>query len=68
MSAVIRHLQIENVKRIKALKITPAGSTVKITGKNDQGKSSVLDSIDYAFCGKICDQPIREGQARPNLP
>lgn len=67
MSAVIRHLQIENVKRIKALKITPAGSTVKITGKNDQGKSSVLDSIDYAFCGKICDQPIREGQARGRI-
>ena len=67
MSAVIRHLQIENVKRIKALKITPAGSVVKITGRNDQGKSSILDSIDYAFCGKVCDQPIREGQARGRI-
>lgn len=64
MSATIIELQVENIKRLKAIRITPKGSTVKITGKNDQGKTSALDSIDYAFRGEkeICDEPIRQGQ------
>lgn len=64
MSATIIELQVENIKRLKAIQITPKGSTVKITGKNDQGKTSALDSIDYAFRGEkeICDEPIRQGQ------
>ena len=64
MSATIIELQAENIKRIRAIKIVPKGSTVVITGKNDQGKSSVLDSIDYAFRGKdsICDEPLRLGE------
>ena len=44
----INKLEIENVKRVKAVKIepTPAGLTV-VGGKNNQGKTSVLDSIAW---------------------
>lgn len=48
----INSLEIENLKRIKAVKIEPAanGLTV-IGGKNGQGKTSVLDSIAWALGG-----------------
>lgn len=59
----IIRLEASNVKRLSAVKITPEGRVVKITGKNDQGKSSVLDSIWYALGGgeAIEDDPIRGG-------
>lgn len=48
----INKLEIENVKRIKAVKIEPSstGLTV-IGGNNNQGKTSVLDSIAWALGG-----------------
>lgn len=48
----INRLEIENVKRIKALALTPTenGLTV-IGGKNRQGKTSVLDAIAWALGG-----------------
>ncbi len=48
----INKLEIENVKRIKAVKIEPSanGLTV-IGGKNNQGKTSVLDAIAWALGG-----------------
>lgn len=51
-SMKINKLEIENVKRVKAVKIepTPNGLTV-IGGKNRQGKTSVLDSIAWALGG-----------------
>ena len=53
MSIKINKLEIENVKRIKAVKIEPTsnGLTV-IGGKNKQGKTSVLDSIAWALGGE----------------
>jgi predicted ATP-dependent endonuclease of OLD family len=52
MSMKINRLEIENVKRIKAVKIEPTknGLTV-IGGKNNQGKTSVLDAIAWALGG-----------------
>ena len=38
-------LTAENFKRLEAVEITPDGNTVLISGRNGQGKSSVLDSI-----------------------
>ena len=48
----INKLEIENVKRVKAVKIEPSatGLTV-IGGNNNQGKTSVLDSIAWALGG-----------------
>uniref|UniRef100_A0AAU8B0F5 Endonuclease GajA/Old nuclease/RecF-like AAA domain-containing protein n=1 Tax=Dulem virus 35 TaxID=3145753 RepID=A0AAU8B0F5_9CAUD len=64
----INRLEIENVKRVKAVKIEPAanGLTV-IGGNNNQGKTSVLDSIAWALGGDRYrpSQAQREGSAIP---
>jgi DNA repair exonuclease SbcCD ATPase subunit len=59
----IIRLSAKNVKRLKAVEITPDGNMVVIGGKNGQGKSSVLDAIAYALGGKdvICREPVRRG-------
>lgn len=60
----IVRLQMENIKKIKAVEIKPDGNMVVLTGKNGSGKSSVLDAISWAFEGvaKIQNKPIRHGQ------
>lgn len=52
MSVKINTLELENVKRIKAVRFEPTknGLTV-IGGRNGQGKTSVLDSIAWALGG-----------------
>ena len=49
----INKLEIENVKRIKAVKLEPTASGLTIVGgNNNQGKTSVLDSIAWALGGE----------------
>ncbi len=43
----------ENIKKLKVVEITPKGNIVRITGKNEAGKSSVLDAIEMALKGKM---------------
>lgn len=52
MAMKIAELQIENVKRVKAVKLEPSenGLTI-IGGDNAQGKTSVLDAIVWALGG-----------------
>lgn len=59
----IIELRAENIKRLTAVQIRPDGRVVKISGKNDAGKSSVLDSIWMALGGAeaIPADPIHEG-------
>lgn len=62
-------LEASNVKRLRAVTITPQGSAVLIGGKNAQGKSSVLDAIAYALAGKdaIPTEPIRRGEKSASI-
>ena len=68
MSLKINNLEIENVKRVKAVKLepTPNGLTV-IGGRNGQGKTSVLDAIAWALGGDKFkpSTPEREGSMVP---
>ena len=64
----INKLEIENVKRIKAVKIEPTANGLTIIGgKNNQGKTSVLDSIAWALGGDKFrpSQPQRDGSVIP---
>lgn len=56
-------LEAANIKRLKAVQITPQGHMVVIGGNNAQGKTSVLDSITMALGGKqeACERPLRDG-------
>lgn len=59
----ILSLQAENVKRLKAVHIKPDGSLVVVGGDNDNGKTSVLDSIMYALSGSaIPAKALRNGE------
>src|SRR5690606_35949297 len=64
----INKLEIENVKRVKAVKIepTPSGLTI-VGGKNNQGKTSVLDALAWALGGNKYrpSQAEREGSMIP---
>ncbi|MDE8283167.1 AAA family ATPase [Erysipelothrix rhusiopathiae] len=67
-SIKINKLEIENVKRVRAVHVVPSekGLTV-LGGKNNQGKTSVLDSIAWALGGKKYkpSNPRREGSVTP---
>ena len=60
----IINLQIENIKKIKVVDITPDSDLVIIKGQNMQGKTAIMDSISYLLGGKILipDKPIRTGE------
>lgn len=64
----ITSLELENIKRIKAVQISPTetGMTV-IGGKNGQGKTSVLDAIMWILGGERYrpSEPKREGSVTP---
>uniref|UniRef100_UPI00402A2E8A AAA family ATPase n=1 Tax=Eubacterium sp. TaxID=142586 RepID=UPI00402A2E8A len=68
MAIKISEFQLENVKRIKAVEYEPTenGLTV-IGGRNNQGKTSVLDSIAWALGGDRFkpSQAQREGSVIP---
>lgn len=68
MSIKINNLELENVKRVKAVKFEPSANGLTIIGGNNkQGKTSVLDSIAWALGGnrfKPSDAQ-REGSVLP---
>ncbi len=66
----IRELITENFKRVKMVRIRPDGNMVFISGRNKQGKTSILDSIkavlDLPRKSEI-PKPIREGEDRAQI-
>lgn len=68
MPIKINKLEIENVKRVKAVKIEPTANGLTIVGgKNNQGKTSVLDAIAWGLGGNKYrpSQAAREGSVIP---
>lgn len=67
----INKLEIENVKRVKAVKLEPSATGLTIIGgNNNQGKTSVLDAIAWALGGNKYkpSQAQREGSTiQPSL-
>jgi len=67
----IIELKSSNIKRLKAIElhIDENQNLIMITGRNAQGKSSVLDSIWYALGGKRAaqDKPIRNGEDKAEV-
>lgn len=59
----------ENFKRIRIVEIVPTKRVTKLTGKNGQGKTSVLDAMWALFAGKrgIPDKPVRQGATKSRL-
>lgn len=62
----IIELKSSNIKKIKAVELVldDKKNIVMITGRNGQGKTSILDSIWYALGGKraVQEKPIRHGE------
>ena len=68
MSVKITALEAENVKRIKAVALTPSPTGLTIVGgNNNQGKTSVLDALAWALGGDRFrpDAAQRDGAIAP---
>lgn len=68
MSVTITSLEAENVKRIKAVALTPAATGLTLVGgNNNQGKTSVLDALAWALGGDRFrpDAAVRDGAQAP---
>lgn len=68
MTVKINKLEIENVKRVKAVSIEPTAQGLTILGgNNNQGKTSVLDAIAWALGGNKYkpSKAARDGSMNP---
>ena len=68
-SRIVR-LTAENIKRLKAVSVTPDGKAViRVGGRNAQGKTSLMDCIAYALCGASAApaEPVRRGEKKAQI-
>lgn len=67
----ILQLRSENIKRLKAIDISPAEDVIVLSGQNGQGKTSVLDSIwlalQYRAASKNNPEPLRAGEDKGSV-
>lgn len=68
-SMKIISFSVENFKKIRLVEIAPKRRRTTITGKNGQGKTSILDAMWALFVGKraIPDKPVRKGADKSKL-
>jgi predicted ATP-dependent endonuclease of OLD family len=67
-SVKINTLEFENVKRIRAVALEPSASGLTVIGgNNNQGKTSILDTIAWALGGDRYkpSNPVRDGSTIP---
>lgn len=59
-------LVAENYKKLRAVQVRPTGALVQISGKNGNGKSSLLDALWVVIRGAAVapPEPIRQGAER----
>jgi DNA repair exonuclease SbcCD ATPase subunit len=62
-------LDIQNVKRIRAVHVEPSGAAVILGGRNAQGKTSILDAITMTLAGGkyVPGVPVRQGTKRAQV-
>jgi hypothetical protein len=54
----LTRLEVENFKRLSAIAITPNAHVTEISGKNMQGKTSLIDAIDVLLEGAAVAPPV----------
>ena len=66
---IVTGLEVENVKRLRVVRLKPGPGLVEVSGKNKNGKTSLLDSIAMAIGGKeqIPWSPIRNGETSATI-
>jgi predicted ATP-dependent endonuclease of OLD family len=62
-------VRAENFKKLKAVAVKVDGTLLKISGRNEQGKSSLLDAVAAAIGGKDAfpEQPVRKGEKEAEI-
>lgn len=65
----LHEIRIRNIKKLVAVDIKPDGSVINITGKNEMGKTTVIDSIYMALKGgkSLPDKPVRDGAKKGSI-
>lgn len=69
-SVKITSFEAENVKRVKAVQFSPAADGLTIIGgRNDQGKTTILDSIAWTLGGERFrpSSAVRDGSVTPPM-
>jgi DNA repair ATPase RecN len=64
MSYKVLGLNAQNVMKLKVVEINADGKSVILTGENEAGKSTVIDTIMMTLSGKMVERPIRDGEER----
>ncbi|GGJ56214.1 AAA family ATPase [Glutamicibacter ardleyensis] len=67
----VRALKVDNFMRLRTLDIQFDGHTMTLSGRNEQGKSTVLNSIVWALgggaAGKKFPNPIHNGETKATV-